>query len=312
MFDSVNFILTQDEVGGVDFMAEIPRYLDNVGEHVYSNGGVTITGMLGGLYVSVSPYRIKVYNGSMCKWFLGNNYHTLSRRDTQHAIEKLSDLLHMPMNSATVTRLDMAQNFIMQYPIEVYLNHLGVLRGAARLRQQSGLYYTKRGGLLCFYDKNREQKDKGEPIPEIYAGRNVLRYEQRYTSRLGKQLNVPRVTGALLYDERFYRGLVDRWRDIYKNIHKINDIELNLQAMRTVKDLQQMGILSLVERAGGQLQFLDLINEKQKRGELTRKEAYDMRQRVNKACENSAELVTPNEAIQELDKKVSEAVRFYR
>ena len=312
MFDSVNFILTQDEVGGVDFMAEIPRYLDNVGEHVYSNGGVTITGMIGGLYVSVSPCRIKVYNGSVCKWFLGNNYHTLSRRDTQHAIEKLSDLLHIPMSSATVTRLDVAQNFIVQHPIAVYLDHLGSLRYADRLRQPTSLYYKRAGGVFCLYDKNQEQKDKGEPIPDIYAGRNVLRLELRYMSRLGKQLNVPRVTGALLYDEHFYRGLLDRWRDVYKSIYKINDIELNLQAMRTKKDLYQMGILSLVDRAGGQLQFLEQINEQQRRGELTKKEAYDIRQSINKACESSAVLVVPNEAIQELDKKVSEAVRFYR
>ena len=169
-----------------------------------------------------------------------------------------------------------------------------------------------KGGRLCFYDKNREQKSHREPIPELYEGRNVLRYEQRYTNRIASQFKVSEVTGAMLYDEAFYIGLLNRWKDAYKAIQKINDVSLNFQAMKKKQQLYKMGVLSLIEQAGGQLQMIEQINEAQKRGELSKKQAFDLRQVINEVCKIRDGLTVPNEAIKELDKKVSEAVKYYR
>ncbi len=82
--------------------------------------------------------------------------------------------------------------------------------------------------------------------------------------------------------------------------------------MRTKQQLYKMGVLSLIEQAGGQLQMIEQINEAQKRGELSKKQAFDLRQAVNDACKLKEGLTVSNEAIQELDKKVSGAVKFYR
>lgn len=311
MYDSINFKLLQAEAGGVDFLEEIPCYLDNVGQHNY-NGDVVITGELSGLKVSLNQYQMKVKDGSLCKWYLGDNFKTMGRGDTQRAIEKLSDSLHLPMSKATVTRIDVAQNFILKHPPEVYINHLGLLKYATRLQEPSGLYYQQTGGRLCFYDKVKEQRNHREPIPDLYDGRNVLRYEQRYTNRIASQLGVQAVTGALLYDEAFYMTLLDRWKVTYRTIQKINDISLNFKAMKTKQQLYKMGVLSLIEEAGGLLPMYEQINEAQKRGELTKKQAYDLRQAVQDASQIREGLTVPNEAIQELDKKVSEAVKFYR
>ena len=311
MYDTVNFRLQQSEAVGVNFLAETPCFLDNVGEHHY-NDETVITGSLNGLKISLNRYQMKIKNGSLCKWYLGDNFQTMGRGDTQRAIERLSDTLHVPISRATVTRLDIAQNFIVKYPTVVYINHLGALRYATRLQEPDGIYYKQSGGRLCFYDKNREQKRHGEPIPELYEGKNVLRYEQRYTKELAKQFKVGCVTGAMLYDEQFYIGLLNRWRDKYTAIKKINDTSLNFQAMRTKQQLYRMGVLSLIEQAGGQLQMIEQINEAQKRGELSKKQAFDLRHTINEACKIRDGLTVPNEAIKELDKKVSEAVKYYR
>lgn len=82
--------------------------------------------------------------------------------------------------------------------------------------------------------------------------------------------------------------------------------------MRTKQQLYKMGVLSLVGQAGGQLQMIEQINEAQKRGDLTKKQAYDLRQAVNEACQIKEGLTVPNEAITELNKKINEAVKFYR
>ncbi len=310
MYDTTNLRLLQSEAGKVDFLSETACHLTNVGEHNFS-GQTVITGDLNGLKISLNSYQLKIKEGSLCKWYLGSNFQTMGRSDTQRAIEKLSDTLHLPMNKATVTRLDIAQNIITIHPPDVYFNHLGLLKYATRLQEPSGIYYKQASGRLCFYDKTKEQKNKREPIPELYEGRNVLRYEQRYTSRIANKLNVAEVTGAMLYDEAFYVGLLNRWRDDYKAIQKINDVSLNFKAMRTKQQLYKMGLVSLIEQAGGQLQMLEQINEAQRRGELSKKQAFDLRQAVNEASQLREGLTVPNEAIKELDKKINEAIKFY-
>lgn len=139
-----------------------------------------------------------------------------------------------------------------------------------------------------------------------------MRYEQRYTSRLAAQLNVVEVTGASLYAEPFYIDILQRWRDSYKAIQKTNDITLNFQAMTGKKQFQKMSVLAMVKLVGGEIELINQINEAQKRGDLTKKQAFDIRQMVKAACTGCDSLTMQNEAIAELDKKIMEAVRFYR
>ena len=311
MYDTVNFRLRQYEAGGVDFLAETSCYFDVTGTHNFK-GETVLSGSLNGLRVTVSRSGVNIKDGSLCTWYLGDNFQTMGRGDVKRAIEKLSDTLHLPMSKANVTRLDIAQNFIVKHPTDVYYNHLGILMYAQRLQQPDGLYYSQAGRRLVFYDKIKEQKNKREPLPELYAGRNVLRYEQRYTKRIAQQLKTTEITGALLYDEAFYIKLLKGWRDAYVSIQKINDVSINFEAMKTKQDLYKMGVLSLMERTGGQIEMFNQITEAQKRGELTSKQAYDLRQAVNDACRVKKDLSVPNDAIKELDKKVNEAVKYYR
>ena len=303
--------LTQNEVQGVDFLAETPCYLEDVAEHVFSDGLVVLTGHLGNLKVIVNRYQVKVKDGSLCKYYMGNNFKAMGRKDTQRAIEKLSDTLHLPMSLAAVTRLDVAQNFCTKHPPEVYLNHLGLLKYATRLQEPNGVYYSQTGGRLAFYDKNREQKNKREVIPELYQDRNVLRYEQRYTQRLSKQLGVPEVTGSLLYDNAFYVDVINRWRDTYRQIQKINDVTINYKTMPRIKDLSNFGLLIYSESRGRLENVIAVIKEAQKRGELPTKQAFDHKKAFINAYQSGVG-TTPNDAIAELDKKVNEAVRLYR
>jgi hypothetical protein len=261
---------------------------------------------------------VNIKNGSLCKYHLGDNFKTMTRRDTQTAIERLSDILHLPIETATVTRLDIAQNFIVRNPVQVYYNHLGELKYSKRspitngAGDIEGMYYFKRLGMLLFYNKLKEQRDKGQPIPELYQNRNVLRYEQRYQKNLAKSFNVERVTAAMLFDEVFYINVINLWKENYFNIKKINDVTLNFEAMKGKTDLYNMGILALVEMQGGELNFISQIQEAYKSGQLSKKQAFDMKQAVTAACKRKDGITAQNEAIMELDKKIVEAVKYYR
>ena len=152
MYDTVNFCLSIADVGEVDFLQETPCFLESESLGFHDWGGQrVVTGKVGGLKVVANRYQIKVKDGSLCKYYLGNNFKAMGRKDTQRAIEKLSDTLHLPMSKATVTRIDVAQNIIVKHPVKVYLNHLGVLNYATRLQEPTGLYYCKQMERLCFY-----------------------------------------------------------------------------------------------------------------------------------------------------------------
>ncbi|MCM1037325.1 MAG: hypothetical protein NC406_08410 [Bacteroides sp.] len=315
MIDNANLKVTRAEVESVDFLQEVTPHLnpEGVAYHDFS-GSPVVTGKIDNLSVSISPYQVRVKDGSICKWMLGDNYQAMTRADIQRAIERLSDILHLPFDRAIVTRLDVGLSIIVKQPTANYFNHLGVLNYAQRLQQPNSLYYHRHSQAerLCFYDKNREQRDHREPIPDLYRDVNVLRYEQRFMARLPSLLGVAQVTGAMLYDEGFYISLLNRWREAYQAIRKVNTITLNFQAMKTKRDLQTMGVLGLVERFGGEVEIISHINEAQKRGDLTAKQAFDLRQAVKQACKVRDGITAPSEAITELDKKIAEAIRYYR
>ena len=311
MIDNVDLKLKVSEVQDIDFLSETPCYFNVTGEHVF-NDETVLTGNLNGLKVTVSRNGVNVKDGSLCKWFLGDNFQTMGRGEIKRAIEKLSDTLHLPMDKALVTRIDIAQNFIVKHPTLVYFNHLGNSYPLKRLEQPDGLYYTNPGGLLIFYDKVKEQKAKGHPVPELYNNRNTLRYEARYKRRLNNAFNIDKITGETLYNEAFYIGMVNRWKASYRAIKKLNDVSLNFEAMKGKKDFDLMARLYLIEQRGGELAMIEQFNEAYKKGELSRRQADELKRATREACKLKVGIMIQSDVITELDKKVDEACRFYR
>lgn len=78
------------------------------------------------------------------------------------------------------------------------------------------------------------------------------------------------------------------------------------------KGFDLLSRLTYIEQMGGEVAVIAHINEAQKRGVLTAKQAFDLRQHVKSSCEVRDGLIAPTEAISELDKKIAEAVRYNR
>ena len=316
MYDTLNLKLYADDVGNdVSLVEEIPTYLDQItGEHNYS-GYEIVTGKLGTLDISVSRLRVKVFNNSFAKYYFGNPYSVMGRKDMQKCLEKLSDELHLDMGKSEVCRLDFGQNFVVKADTNIYLQHLGEMKRpkATRCPQKDGLYYSGGNIQLAFYNKNREQGREGNPIPELYRGRQVLRYEYRYLHRLPEELGVPKVTANLLYEESFYMGLVDTWARSFEAIQKINDINMNFEIMRTKKELYRASLLHLIEQRGGQLAFTNSIVEAAKMGKITAKQKHDLLTAIEDACKiDGTGLVLESEAVKELEAKIKQSTKFYR
>jgi hypothetical protein len=313
MYDNVELNLSVLQAGNIDLLSEVTQKLSNRSEHTFNDGAnVSITGYIDSLKVNVTDNRVKVSDSSICKWFLGDNFQTLTRGDTKRAIEKMSDLLCLPMQKASVTKIDLANNFTVKYSTDVYFNHLGLLQYYNRLEQNKGLYYNNSTKKLVFYDKIADYKHKGLPIPLLYANSNVLRYEMRFFRQLLKQFNIPELRAEMLYDEIFYMNIIDRWYDEYKRINKLRNInEINYNMIKTKKQLSIQALLLLVETKGGEIEIIKEFTEAQRKGNLSKKQAYDLRELIKEACKTEL-FTSDSDIITELDQKIKAAVKYYR
>jgi len=307
MYDNIDLTVYKENCPKVDFIKSVPQYLTNVSYHV-NYAGEYVTGYLDSLKVNISERRVKIINSSLCKYYLGNNFKTLSKGDTKRAIEKISDSLNLPFDLANVTRIDLAQNLIMQYPEKIYIPYLGEAQYYNRLEQNNGLYYNNHLRQLVFYGKVYEQKIKKQPIPELYKNRNVLRYEIRFKKRLRQQLKQPEITAGLLYDEVFYYNLVKRWKNEYLAIQKINSKLINMKPTGSKKEfIENLALFTVLEL--GQPQVLKKVKEWQERAEISKKQAYDLRTFIKQLSKNPID-EKGNDLLNELDRKVKEAARF--
>ncbi len=309
MYDNLDFDLSKTTAPGIDFLTEIPQHLTKVTSNGVTDFGEYYNGYLDNLKVKVTENRVTVKDSSICKYYLGDNFKTLSKGDYKRAIEKISDSLHLPFNLANVTRIDLAQNFIMQHEAGLYYPSLGELQYYKRLEQNNGLYYSNELRQLVFYGKVKEQKDKSQPIPELYQFRNVLRFEMRFRSRLRQQLNKPEITSGLLYDEVFYRDLVKRWKNEYFNIQKINSKYMSMKPTGSKKEfIENLALFSIIE--AGQPHVLNTIKQWQETGEINKKQAFDLRSYIKEIAQRPID-EAGNDLINELKLKVKEAARNY-
>jgi hypothetical protein len=309
MYDNLDLTVTKDQSPGTDFLQTIPQFLSVVSNQGVNQFGEYVTGFLDSLKVSIAESRVKIYDSSLCKYYLGDNFKTLTKGDTKRAIEKIGDCLHLPFERAKVTRIDFAKNLIMQYPEKVYYPYLGEAQFYNRLEQNNGLYYNNQLRQLVFYGKEYEQKLKKQPIPELYKRRNIIRYEMRFKKRLRQQFNKPELTAGLLYDETFYSGLITRWKDEYLAIQKINSKLIRMKPTGSKKELaENLALYTILEM--GQPQVLNKVREWQESGDISKKQAYDLRTFIKQLSKTQVN-EKGNDLMNELNQKVKEAARYW-
>jgi len=311
MFDTIHLQLYRDENNTNS--ERIAENLSNVSEHYYKDTPI-FTGYLKNLFVSISDTKVIVKNGSLCKFYNGNNYVPIGRKDTLQAVQMISDSLHIQMLKAIVTRLDVANTLLLNYPPFVYLEHLGTLARYERLRQPNSIYYKQKSGRsLVLYDKNQEQREQGIIIPGKYQGKNVLRIEQRFQGRVSALMHTPRLTIGTLCEEHTYNAVLANWKDTIKTIKPIAESNITFNApMKGKKQLLHiLGIQALAEKLGGQSALLSLLKQEQRVGNLTKKQAYDLKQEIVKAT--AEQLGTPaiHDCNTELILEVENAVKKY-
>ena len=161
-------------------------------------------------------------------------------------------------------------------------------------------------GVESGYDIYRQSAQ----IPEVFQGRNVLRYELRFTSRLKRQFG-SEIKALDLYNENFYIEIVNRWQNAYFEIRKLNRFKMDSIKIENVKGLLNQLALIGLEAVGGEQAVLEMLENERESGTLDRFQFKRFKDKLSTLTTNE-KYFEPNDCILELDRKVSQAAKYYR
>lgn len=309
MYDSVSLWLDEGSARSVDLLAEVSSNLKKVQE-VQRDGVLSCHGYLDNLKIKVFKTGISV-KGSPAKYYLGDNFQTMTRKDTEFFIEKLSDELNVNMSISRVRRVDIAQTHITDYPPETYFPYLGESQYFNRLLQPHSLYYQNGHRTKLFYNKIIEGKKKGLEIPEVWEGCNALRYEYRLTSRAPKYLGKADLCLCDLAQEELYINFIDQYVEEFENISKVNKVRFDMTQISSPKDFKNLLYVQKLQEIGME-ETMEIIEEMRANNVFDKPEYYSrLKAEIKGMCKES-KFVESNSLLEELTKKVKSVKESYR
>jgi len=304
MYDTVNLWIDRGDVSGGNTFEALP-YLSNVTERQNEQGYSCCGNVTGyNVYICSSGISLK---GSLSKsYFDGDNVATLTRRATQEAIEKLSDILHTDVGQAKVTRVDVATVIPTKRPPPDYYAYMGLKTHFKRLQAApETLYYNNHQKQLVLYDKAEETKD----IPELMQKCNMLRYEFRLTKRVSAQLKT-KVTAQTLHDEIFYQNLIMRWFKEFQSIQKIQKQSFMTDKITTVKEAENALFAHLLQQSGQGI-IDEFLNELKANSTFKERPRYsELKKRLHTILE--APRGEKSDLVQELETAIYNVAKYAR
>ena len=291
-------------------MPDISGYLDNGNESSnVKTGEVSVFGNVENIKVMqyFGGYSIQ---GSLPKFLYGNNVCQLTRKEVGQAIEKLSDRLHLPLNDARVTSIEVGANICLTKQHTAYTRLLGDMPRMQRVSMADSLYYKGSSKVhprqYYFYDKVAEVRKSGGTMPQGLEAANMMRYEMRLNGRLPFQLSIPEFKGSTLQDRKVYQELINRWLNGYLSINKLVNMEdEHLKKGMSVKEAQEVFIAQQIAKGGSSM--IDEFIAKLKQNECFDNRLYYNRVKSNlQKLASKTKLSVDNGDIEELTAKVKQ------
>lgn len=309
MFDNIKLIL-QGAIVVEQFDTIAPR-LNNAEITTDANTGeiVKASAYLDNLRVALHRDNLTI-TGSLAKFlFGGSNVETLDRHSTKEAIGKLSDELGIDVRQAKVTSFEFGTNFLMARPVQDYLILLGDCPHLNRCPLYSNTLYYKGSGKktsreIKFYDKIADAKYKGFGYPECFENANLLRFEITYKNRLTKRFGFADISASTLYDDKFYKRVMDEYKNTYLEIKKLCTAKASVKSeIKTVDDAFMVFVGQLFRQCT-QKQITDFVSELRRASVFLHPKYYN---RLQKKLQNAFAISgqnADNDLIKELDDAV--------
>ena len=170
MYDTIIFLIHKKDIGDSHKWQAVLLNIFQTCEYKQVAGGC---GYTGGLRISVTENRVRI-EGSLSKYYYGNNTQTLTLAHAKEAIKRLGRQLNLPIDKADVMEVDIAENFEMKYSPDLYISKLQTLGSSHPNKWHGTTYFPINGSMLRFYDKGQESRQRGNrrlkrercPLPE--------------------------------------------------------------------------------------------------------------------------------------------------
>lgn len=311
MIDSLNLFLALDFANNKEQFNHILSLFNQKPDKLTSRitGEEFFSGNIKNFAIRINNNSLTI-NGSICKFYYGNNLRTLSYNDFVQAILGLDELFGVELERAVVRRVDLAENLLMKFKPESYYPIL--IKGGFLKRREddNGLYFRNKNRTVLLYDKIVKERKGHVFMDANFVSKNVLRYEFRMNRNMeiSKRLKVKKA--KLLDIINNYSLLVDYWRKSFDLIPK--DIELNIPEdsfFHTTSGFRDFLAVHGMKSLGGFGRVINMIQEAKARNVFKYPAQSSNLKTIVKAIASKTQSSRVPAMLLELEKRLDEAVR---
>ncbi|HEY9168268.1 MAG TPA: phage/plasmid replication protein, partial [Lutibacter sp.] len=250
------------------------------------------------------------FNGSLPKFFFGNNLTHLNKNTTLDAVQMLSDNLNVDMSKAILTRVDFGFNLEVDYSVHQYISCLVSFPRLEMMRfKDSVTFFTKSDyKSLIFYDKLKEirakDKETYNSLSSFYLDKNILRYELQLKKSLKRRLDLDKVLLKDLCSDTVQNKLLSLW---VKSYHKVQKLSMDIDPIHLLKS--HNGLYKYLAFHGadslGYERLSNTISELQFNVKNSSVKRSKMKSTLNELLKNVRENALDKNLVGELDDKIN-------
>lgn len=269
-------------------------------------------GKLGPLRVTQYPGGVYC-TGSIAAYLQGNNVVPLTRRAVEDALGKLEIQTGWNLKQAELNQIEIGSTLQVQNPPCLYLASWGNLprftKQTYQKRQLETVTYFTGARSFSGYDKRKQGESKGQEIPAIFSGSELIRLELKYKRGLKQRLGRT-LTPWDLADRGTYTDLVKQWQAFYFRIPKGRVPVLDVTGGISPKDLESV-LKGYGLQALGYDTYSSFISQLERRGSLGRVQAGRAREAARQVAADNR-ISQADGLTAELDARVREVAVYAR
>lgn len=311
MYDSIFLRLDKKDIGDSYKWYEVLKRIYQTCEYKAIPGGC---GYFENLRISVTENRV-VCVGSFAKFQNGNNIIPLTMRQVQRVIKTLTRVLGIPMYKADVIAVDIAGNFNMEKPPELYIQKLRSLHLHTSAYLNNTKYFLSREVKLCFYDKGKEIQQWGNSRLKrkgclLLGGeeKNLLRYEARFKKGKFRKMFGRGLKAYDLYNKDVYWRFISEWLGCYDDMDKQPNsiLDVTYEQIAKQKDMLNWCICALNTYIPLSEFIRQTFNHRKNPQDSDRQYHQRIQKKIREAFIHYQDYMTESDLVLELTKKIED------
>jgi hypothetical protein len=250
------------------------------------------------LRVAITQNSLRV-EGSLPRYYFGNNVQELDFDTMQKAFDKLSNQLGINIGEADLYKIHIAGNIQVEKDCRYYFPLFNYLPNHHRHEYNNGVTFWNHYRALAIYDKVKESKNK-DNIPAGLLKGNLLRVEARLNKDPKDRFNLENLKVQKLYEAEFYNSAINYWYQIYSKVTKTIP-SIPLTGSQSNKEFQKSLMLLGVQKSGGLDRVMNMLKLQSK---LSEEPPHLYRGKKEKLLSLYDTPETKHDGIIELDSKI--------